>query len=390
MRRIAIATGTRADWGLLSGIARALDARPDCQVMVIATNMHLSPRYGNTVDEIIADGFTPAAMVDMKIDEADASTVATVGMMARCMEGMAEALDRLRPDLLVILGDRFEMLATASAALMMRVPIVHIAGGEISEGAVDDSIRHAITKMASLHLTATEPYRQRVIAMGENPEMVINTGAIGVYNILNEPLMSRDELEASIGFELPAGSMLVTYHPATLDDADPAERCRALLDALDRFPDSHVVITYPNNDARGRVIIGMIEDYGHRNPHRVKIVPSLGKLRYLSALRCVDAVVGNSSSGIVEVPSMGIPTVDIGMRQRGRLASDSVIHCGDSADEIASAIALALSDEGRNRAGHAANPYYQPDTLGIITRAIATTPLATLSTKHFYDLEGVS
>lgn len=387
MRRIAIATGTRADWGLLSGIARALDSRPDCQVMVIATNMHLSPRYGHTVDEIIADGFIPAATVDMKIDEADASPVATVSMMARCMEGMAGALDRLRPDLLVILGDRFEMLATASAALMMRVPIVHIAGGEISEGAVDDSIRHAITKMAALHLTATETYRQRVIAMGEDPERVINTGAIGVYNILNEPLMSREELEASIGFTLPAGSLLVTYHPATLDDADPATRCQALLDALDRFPDSHVVITYPNNDARGRVIISMIEDYGRSSPQRVKVIPSLGKLRYLSALRCVDAVVGNSSSGIVEVPSMGIPTVDIGMRQRGRLASDSVIHCGDSADEIAAAISLALSDEGRTRGRQSANPYYQPDTLGIIECVIATTPLESLAVKHFHDIK---
>ena len=180
MRKIAIATGTRADWGLLSGIAKALDARDDCEVVVLATNMHLSPRYGDTINEITSDGFCPERVA---ISDTTDSPSGTVKAMAECMAGMAEALDRVRPDLLVILGDRFEMLATASAALMMRVPIVHIAGGEISEGAIDDSIRHAITKMSALHLTATEPYRRRVIAMGEEPERVVNTGAIGVYNL---------------------------------------------------------------------------------------------------------------------------------------------------------------------------------------------------------------
>ncbi|MDE5988890.1 MAG: UDP-N-acetylglucosamine 2-epimerase (hydrolyzing) [Duncaniella sp.] len=382
-RKIAIATGTRADWGLLSGIARGLAARQDCEVTVLATNMHLSERYGNTISEIVDDGFADPVRVEMP-DAADTDT-STVGAMAVCMTGMAHELSRLRPDLLVILGDRFEMLATATAALMTRVPIVHIAGGEISEGAIDDSIRHAITKMASLHLTATEPYRQRVISMGEAPDRVINTGAIGVYNILHEPLMSCRELEDSIGFSLTEKSLLVTYHPATLDDEDPAVRCRALLAALDRFPDFKVLMTYPNNDPRGRVIIDLIEAYAAARPERVKIVPSLGKLRYLSALRCVCAVVGNSSSGIVEVPSMHIPTVDIGIRQRGRLCGESVIHCGDSEDEIASALAWALGDEGRRIAREAENPYFRPDTLDLIVRAIAETPLQTLQTKKFYD-----
>lgn len=385
MRKIAIATGTRADWGLLSGIAQALDKRADCSVTVIATNMHLNPRYGETVNEIISDGFPEPVRVEMP-DISD-TPAGAVKAMARCMEGMAEALSQLAPDLIVILGDRFEMLATATAALMLHIPIVHIAGGEISEGAVDDSIRHAITKMASIHLTATEPYRRRVIAMGENPQLVINTGAIGVYNIMHEPLLSKDELEKSIDFTLPPGSLLVTYHPATLDGEDPAVRCKALLDALDRFPDSHIIITYPNNDARGKVIIDCIEEYGKQNPGRVKVIPSLGKLRYLSALRCVSAVVGNSSSGIVEVPSMGIPTVDIGMRQRGRLRSESVIDCGDSADEIVAAIAFALSDEGRRKALMAHNPYYKDNTLDIIVNTIAETPLKPLKIKRFYDKE---
>ena len=384
IRKIAIATGTRADWGLLSGIARALAAREDCHVDILATNMHLSERYGHTIDEIIADGFAQPFRIEMP-DSTD-SPVGTVKAMGECMTGMATVLDGLSPDLLVILGDRFEMLATATAALMLRIPIVHIAGGEISEGAVDDSIRHAITKMSSLHLTATEPYRRRVIAMGEDPERVINTGAIGVYNIMHEPLMERRELETSVGLPLPEGSLLVTYHPATLDDEDPGSRCDNLLAALDRFPESNVIITYPNNDSRGRVIIDRIEDYGRRNPGRVRVIPSLGKLRYLSALRCVSAVVGNSSSGIVEVPSMHIPTVDIGILQRGRLCGESVIHCGDLTDEIAEAIGRALSPEGQKIAREAENPYFRPDTLAVMVKAIAETPIETLRSKKFYDI----
>ena len=384
MRKIAIATGTRADWGLLSGIAIALREREDCQVTVLATNMHLQARYGMTVNEIIANGFDDVVSVPMP-DTGD-TPVGTVDAMAACMSGMAHALQTVAPDIILILGDRFEMLATASAALMMRIPIVHIAGGEISEGAIDDSIRHAITKMSALHLTSTEPYRRRVIAMGESPERVINTGSIGVYNLMNEPLMSRDELQRSIDFTLPAGSMLVTYHPATLDTGDTAEKCCNLLDALDRFPDSHVLITYPNNDAQGRVIIDMIEDYAQRHPGRVRVIPSLGKLRYLSALRCVSAVVGNSSSGIIEVPSTGIPTVDIGIRQKGRLCSDSVIHCGDSAEEITAAIEYALSPEGQDTARKAQNPYARPDTLALSVKAIAETPLDRLRIKKFHDI----
>lgn len=384
VRKIAIATGTRADWGLLSGIARSLASRKDCQVDILATNMHLSERYGHTIDEIKADGFTDPVCVGMP-DSTD-TPAGAVSAMAVCMDGMSRELEKLSPDIIVILGDRFEMLATATAALMLRIPIVHIAGGEISEGAIDDSIRHAITKMSALHLTATEPYRKRVIAMGEDPRLVINTGAIGVYNIMHEQLMGRKQLEESVGITLPEGSMLVTYHPATLDDEDPATHCDALLQALDRFPDSHVIITYPNNDSRGRIIIDRIEAYAKLHPERVKVIPSLGKLRYLSALRCVSAVVGNSSSGIVEVPSMGIPTVDIGMRQRGRLCSDSVIHCGDSAEEITEAIRYALSPAGQKHARQAENPYFRPDTLDIMVKAIAETPLDSLRNKKFYDI----
>lgn len=386
MRKICIATGTRADWGLLSPIAQTLNGRSDTGVAVVATNMHVDPRYGGTLSEITADGLEVAASFSIT-DGLDDTPYGRAVATGRATQEMAGVLDRLCPDLLVILGDRFEMLGIASAAALMRVPIVHIAGGEISEGAVDDSIRHAITKLASLHLTATEPYRRRVINMGEDPARVINTGAIGVDSIVNrrDP-MGYDELVASLGgFELPEGSLMVTYHPATLSDRPAGEGCRAMLDALDRFPDRRAIITYPNNDAGSTDIIALIEAYGAAHPDRVRVVKSLGRRRYHAALERMGAVVGNSSSGLVEVPSFHIPTVDIGPRQRGRTAGDSVIHCGESADEIAAAIAEALSPAGRERARKAANPYYKPDTLAAIVDAIALIPLDTLRSKRFVD-----
>lgn len=382
-RKIAIATSTRADWGLLRDIAKALRDSDAAEIAIIATNMHLDPAYGMTANEIIADGFNIDARVEM-IPASD-SPADTARAAARCMSGMAEAFETLCPDLLVILGDRYEMLAVATAATIMRIPIVHIAGGEISEGAFDDNIRHAITKLSALHLTATEPYRNRVIAMGEDPARVINTGAIGVNNLTREPIMPKEELEHSIGLEITPGTLLVTLHPATLDTTPVETRCRAMLLALDKFPESHIIFTYPNNDPQGKVIINLITDYAARNHGRATVVPSLGRRRYLSALHYVSAVVGNSSSGIVEVPSMHIPTVDIGIRQQGRISSASVIHCQADTQSITEAIATALSPEGQHTARNAPNPYFRPDTLQIMVRAILDTPVETLASKRFVD-----
>lgn len=385
-RKVAIVTSTRADWGLLSGIARELALRDDVDLRIVATNMHLDPRYGNTITEIEADGFDVAERVEMIPATDDPVDVAKA--TSRCLAGMADAFGRLRPDLLLILGDRYEMLAVATAATLMRIPIAHIAGGEISEGAIDDNIRHALTKLSALHLVATEPYRRRVIAMGEHPSRVVNTGAIGVYNIANMDLMTRDRLEASIGgMALDRESLLVTMHPATADDGVVVDRMQSLLDALDRFPKSNLLITYPNNDSNGAVIIDMINRYAERWPRRVTVVPSLGRVRYLSALRYVGAVVGNSSSGIVEVPSAGIPTVDVGIRQKGRIAAGSVIHVADDADSIAAGITKALSEGFRAGAAKAVNPYYKPDTLKLIVDAVAETPIEMLRSKSFYDVD---
>ena len=386
-RKICIITGTRAEWGLLETIARQLRDRKDTQLQIVATNMHLDPRYGHTVDEIEAGGYRVDARVAMASD--DDSRTARIKAMGQCMNGMADAFAALKPDLAVILGDRYEMLAVASAALMSGIPIAHLHGGEITNGAIDDSIRHAITKMASLHLTSTEGHRRRVIRMGEAPDRVINTGAIGVYNAINEPVMSLTELENSLGgMKVDRRTVIVTFHAATLDPADPADRFAALLEALDRQEDVNVIMTYPNNDRQGRRLIAMIGEYAAARRGRVLAVPTLGKRRYLSALRYAGAVVGNSSSGIIEVPSAGIPTVDIGIRQQGREASEAVIHCGDSADEISGAIRLALSPEGRERAARAANPYGGPDTLKKIIDALTLTPLEALRTKTFYDING--
>jgi UDP-N-acetylglucosamine 2-epimerase (non-hydrolysing)/GDP/UDP-N,N'-diacetylbacillosamine 2-epimerase (hydrolysing) len=382
-RKVAIVTSTRADWGLLRDIAMQLRNSEAVDLAIIATNMHLIQRYGMTLNEILEDGFVVDAKVEMT--PTGDSPADTVHATARCMDGMATAFETIKPDLLVLLGDRYEMLAVATAATVMRIPIVHIAGGEISEGAFDDSIRHAITKLSALHLTATEAYRNRVIAMGEAPSRVINTGAIGVQNLANEPVMPKTELEKWLGLELSTSSLLVTLHPATLDAVPVAERCQALLNALDAFPKSNIIFTYPNNDPQGEVIINMINDYVAHNGQRAVVVPSLGRHRYLSALHYVGAVVGNSSSGIVEVPSMHIPTVDIGIRQQGRIASNSVIHCAADAESIRRAIAYALSAEGKQRAQISENPYFKPNTLTTIVDAIINTPLSELQHKRFVD-----
>lgn len=382
-RKICIVTSTRADWGLLSGVARELRAYETVELQIIATNMHLDPRYGMTVDEILEDGFQVNERVEM--NARSASALDTAVATGKCLGGVAKALNRLKPDLLVILGDRYEMLAVATAATIMRVPIAHIAGGEISEGAFDDNIRHALTKLASLHFTATDAYRNRVISMGENPAHVFNTGALGVYNIIHEPVIPKAELERFIGIDINASTLLVTFHPATIDPIPVEERCEALLQALDGFIGSHVIFTYPNNDPEGEVIIKMIRDYEARYPGRVAVVPSLGRRRYLSSLHFVSAVVGNSSSGIVEVPTMRIPTVDIGIRQQGRIAASSVIHCDGEADDIHQAISFALSPAGKRLALETDNPYAKRDTVNRIVDTLATIRISELSSKRFID-----
>lgn len=385
-KKIVIISSTRADWGLLRPLAEALRDSQGVELGIVVTNMHLSEAHGHTVREIENDGFSIAARVEMwDKDLTNPSAADVVRASSKCMWGMAEAFSQLQPDVVVILGDRYEMLAVATAATIMRIPIVHIAGGEISEGAFDDSIRHAITKLSSLHLTATEPYRQRVIQMGESPELVVNSGAIGVYNLIHEQALPKDVLEKDLGIKISHETLLVTLHPATMSERPTADSCRELLEALDNFPNSTIVFTYPNNDPEGSVIIEMIEDYVRHHEGRAVSEASLGWKRYLSMLHYVGAVVGNSSSGIVEVPSMGIPTVNVGIRQQGRIAAESVIHCADNRDKITSAIEKALSPKFQTRASQVVNPYGGKDTLNIMVNSILNADLNILRHKQFHD-----
>lgn len=381
-RKVCIVTGTRAEWGLLSPVARLLSQRPDVELQIVATNMHLLECYGHTIDLIRAEGFSVSAEVPMEAPSD--SRADTARATARCLEGMAGAFERLRPDIIVILGDRYEMLAVASAATIMRIPIVHLHGGEVSEGAIDDSIRHAITKLSSLHLTSADLHSRRVIQMGEDPGTVFNIGAIGVENALALEPLPKEDLEKLLGIPLDRRSLVVTFHPATASEGSAASQFGALLDALDSFPESSVVFTYPNNDADGAVVIDMISSYTASRPGRTVARPSLGAVNYLSLLRYIGAAVGNSSSGIIEVPSMGIPTVNIGDRQKGRLASESVINCPADAPSIRQAIATALLPATRRKAADTPNPYSRPGSAARAAELIATFPLSRLANKRFH------
>lgn len=386
MRRISVATSTRADWGLLRPVCREL-VRRGVKVNIIATNMHLMPRYGHTVDEITADGFDVAWRVPIDAEGDDDASRALA--MSLCLRGMAQAFASLAPDAVIILGDRYEMLATASAAAAMHIPIVHIAGGEITVGALDDVFRHAITKLSHLHLTATDDYRRRVIQMGEAPDAVVNTGAIGVWNAFNAPRASDAELREFLGVDASARLVAVTYHPATHDSAaSPRARFEALLEAMDAFPKLTYVVTAPNNDAGGNSLLACASDYAARRPDNVRLVASLGMRRYMQLLHSAVMVLGNSSSGIVEAPSAGTPTVDIGIRQQGRISAPSIIHCGDSTADIVAAMRKALSPEMQLIASRKENPYAgNGDTLTLMVDAVvAFLDALPAKPKVFYDL----
>ena len=383
MRKICFVTGTRAEYGLFSRLMRLVKEDNDLQLQVIATNMHLMPEYGETYKEIEKDGFTIDKKVYMNKPSDDAHGI--ISSMAEEMQGMNDALSELKPDILVLLGDRYEILVAAQVALIHRIPIAHIHGGEVTEGAFDDAIRHSVTKMSSLHFTSCEEYRHRVIQMGEHPSRVFDVGSLGVENIKAVPLMTKDELEASLDFKIDAQTILVTYHPVTLG-GDPAKDIREFLDALDQFKDLKVIFTMPNSDTGRDAIALAVENYVKNHSNRAKAYTSLGLKRYLSTLQFVKAAVGNSSSGIIEVPSFGIPTLNIGDRQKGRLASKSVVNCGTSKDEVIAGLKLCLSEEMQKAAKTYENPYAKPDTANLIYQELKNVELAGLNLKTFYDL----
>ena len=384
MRKVCVVTGTRAEYGLLSRLMWLIRADHDLTLQIIATNMHLSPEFGLTYKEIEADGFT----IDKKVPMhklADTSN-GIVKSMAVELSGIADAYEELRPDLIVLLGDRYEMLIAATAALVYKIPIAHIHGGEITEGAFDDAIRHAITKMSHLHFTSTEEYRRRVIQLGEQPDRVFNVGSLGVENIKKMTLMSKDEIEKSLGFELNKKTVIATYHPVTLTKGNNRIEMDEFLTALDEEKNIRILFTMPNSDTGGEYISEKINEFVARNKERAIAFISLGVKRYLSAMSHVAAVIGNSSSGIIEAPSLGIPTLNIGDRQKGRVTCDSIISCYSDKDSIRKGLKKVLSEEMAEIAKKVRNPYEKENTAQSIFNVIKSCSLNNLTQKSFYNL----
>ncbi|MDP3871344.1 MAG: UDP-N-acetylglucosamine 2-epimerase [Methyloversatilis sp.] len=344
-RRICIVTGSRAEYGLMYWLMKEIAADATLQLQVVATGMHLSPEFGLTYRQIEADGFTIDVRVDMLLSADD--EVAITKSLGLGVIGFADAFATLSPDVVVVLGDRFEILAAAQSAMLARIPVAHIHGGETSEGAYDESIRHAITKMSHLHFVAAEPYRKRVIQLGEAPERVFNVGAPGLDHLRRTDVMSRAELEQSLDMTLKGPLFLVTYHPATLGNVLPEIAMTELLRALQSFPQATVVFTYPNADTGGRALIGCIDRYVAEHPARARAYVSLGQPRYLGLMREADVVIGNSSSGLIEAPALRRATVNIGDRQKGRLKAASVIDADERCKDIVEAIRRALSSDFR-------------------------------------------
>ena len=383
-RRICVVTGTRAEYGLLRWVIDGIAKSTVLELQLIATGMHLSPEFGLTVQEIEADGHRIDRMVEMLLSSD--TPVGITKSMGLGMIGFADALAELQPDLLLVLGDRFEIFAAASAALIARIPIAHIHGGELTEGAFDDAIRHSITKMAHLHFVAAEEYRQRVIQMGEHPDRVFLVGSLGVDAIKRLKLLSREELEESLDFKLGPHNLLITFHPVTLEKNTSAYQMGELLAALDELEDTHLIFTMPNADTDGRVLIQMIHEFCSTRPH-AKAFTSLGQLRYFSCIQHVDGVVGNSSSGLVEVPSFKKGTVNIGDRQKGRLRAASVLDCNPTRASIQQALTTLFSENFIKTLPSITYPYGHDKSTDAIVSHLASAKNISLTThKSFYSL----
>ena len=355
MKKICVITGTRADYGLLQPLMYKINQDCDLQLQIIATGMHLSPEFGLTYKEIIKDGFFISEKIEILL-----SSDTHIGIsksMGLAMISFAEIYERLKPDLVVFLGDRYETFSAASAAYVAAIPIAHLYGGETTVGAIDEAFRHSITKMSYIHFTSTEKYRQRVIQLGEHPNRVFNVGAIGVENIKSINLLKKEELEALFNFRFQGKTILLTYHPVTLEDSMAEEQFQNLLEAIDSFNDLKVIFTKCNSDTNGRIINNLIDTYVENNRHKSVSFTSMGQLRYLSAMKYVDAVVGNSSSGIVEAPSFSVPTVNIGDRQKGRIQAGSVCNCGTITSEIVNSLQFVLYSDFRESIKNIKNPY---------------------------------
>lgn len=382
-RKICVVTGTRAEYGLLRWVMEGIRKSSSLEMQVVATGMHLSPEFGLTYKEIEKDGFTIDRHVEMLLSSD--TSVGLAKSMGLGLIGFGEVFDQLRPDVVLVLGDRFETFAAVATALVSKVPVAHLHGGEATEGAFDESLRHAITKMAHLHFVAAEDYRRRVIQLGEHPDRVFLVGGLGIDNIKNLKLLDRAALETALEFKFGKRNLLVTFHPATVEDTASSLQMAELLAALAQLNDTHLIFTMPNADTGGRVLRAMIERFvaDHAN---ARAFTSLGQMLYLSCVRQVDGVLGNSSSGLTEVPSFGKGTINIGDRQRGRLKADSVIDCGPDRQSIASALSRLYSSDFQAGLKTVRNPYGEGGASEKVVKVLQECSLDGILMKSFYDL----
>ena len=384
MRKICIYTSGRMEYGLLRGVMKEIAVSDDLQLQIIVSGMHLSPEFGKTIDEITEDGFKLDETVEVLLSSD--TPVGVCKSMGLGMIGYGEAIQRLNPEIIVVLGDRFETFCIAAAAQVCRVPVAHIHGGETTEGAIDEAFRHSITKMSHLHFASCEAYQRRIIQLGESPDRVFNVGALGVENIHRTPLMSRGELAEAIGFTLDRPYFIVTFHPVTLENSTAGMQFQALLGALKRFSDYNIIFTKTNADTDGRVINGMVDGFVEKHPERCVGFESLGMLRYLSAMKHSEAVIGNSSSGIIEAPSFKVPTVNMGDRQKGRVQAQSITNCSPTEDAIIKSIQKAVSPDFKDSLDDMTNPYERKDTARNIKCILSQWDLRNIVKKKFYDI----
>ncbi len=382
-RKICVVTGSRAEYGLLRWVMEGIRETQGLELQVIVTGMHLSPEFGLTYHEIEQDGFLIDRKVEMLLSSDTPSGLAK--SMGLGLIGFGDALQQLQPDLMLVLGDRFEIFPAVAAATIARIPVAHLHGGESTEGAFDEAIRHSITKMSHLHFVAAEEYRKRVIQLGEHPDRVFLVGGLGIDNIKKLSLLERLALEASLGFQLGPRNLLVTFHPVTLENATSSQQMAELLAALEMQEDTHLIFTMPNADTDGRVLLEMVEKFiaVHTN---ARAFTSLGQLRYLSCIQHVDGVVGNSSSGLAEVPSFGKGTINIGDRQRGRLKAESVIDCSPDRQSIAAALHRLYSQAFQATLKTVKNPYGDGGASEKIVQVLRDYPLEAILKKSFHDL----
>lgn len=384
-RKICVFTGSRAEYGLLRPLLEEIKSDKSLQLQIIASGMHLSSEFGLTYKAIEQDGFKINEKIEILL-----SSDTPVGISKSIGLGMiafSEVYERLKPDLIVVLGDRFDLLSPVSAALVSRIPVAHIAGGALTEGAFDNAVRHSITKMSHLHFTTTQEHRKRVIQLGENPRNVFNVGALGVENIKRLKLLSKKTLEKRLKFKFNKRNLSITFHPVTLEDNTSEKQFHELLSAVDGLKHTNIIFTKTNADTYGRIINEMIDEYVTKNAHKAVSFISMGQLLYLSALQFVDGVLGNSSSGIIEAPSFKIGTINIGDRQKGRIAAKSVINCQPTKKSIEDALKELYSDDFRKRLHNIQNPYDCGGGSKEIKKILKKCNLKNIVKKIFYDIE---